>query len=775
MVAYLDKTEGNAEFHEVIDFLARSSIHHALTVTPVVSTTFVEQFWMSAKSKIINNVRYITTKVAGKHVSISEASIRSDLLFDDADGIDSLPNQAIFDAIQLMGYEGDLTLANVPVPLDHFLVNALTSKVFSFMVKKGKHFSGKVTPLFASMLVQSTEDEGATSERPSEPQPTPSPPYPSEANVEPPSDPSPRPSPTPHIPNSIPESSDGNQGGHSSSDKSFLGNEGYMTLQSVYDLCISLCTHVSDQAKEIMRLKTQIKNLKKQAKPVITHHRAWMQSVSLKHRLAGKRSLKKTWMQKESVSKQGRKSAKGEPSVHKDSLFDEIPEDTLDYMETEDASRLCTAQEKVSTDTPKVSTDGSKVSTDKEKDSTERTDEGTDDQTEGRRATQTIQTTQTPTSTMFGDDETIAQVLLNMSQAKAVSIEKEKGVEFKDVEETERPRPTSTRSLLTLKPLPKIDPKDKGKKKIEEEDESETESEGIPEAEKKFKQLASDEEMARKLQEDWETEEERKRLAKEEATNDALIRNYDDINARIEGDRLLAKGFKEQERRSNSQIVQGGGKEEEGTKKRKSGHIKMIARKKPRKQSDDDSDDEHRKYLKIITFEDTLDSKIMEKKSVIARLDKLEDGMVIHMLVERRYPLSKELLQRMLDLGLEVERESIRTSKSIHKQMACGKDFSNPFLVDNLRKIVGFSNHLASLVKSWLVQDQTVLGKDYSNLLIADSLLKTIWFINAPCYGNEASASPKANELTIPEQTTTGKGISNPLMAGSLPKTTKPT
>ncbi|GKG17361.1 hypothetical protein Tco_0362318, partial [Tanacetum coccineum] len=37
----------------------------------------------------------------------------------------------------------------------------------------------------------------------------------------------------------------------------------------------------------------------------------------------------------------------------------------------------------------------------------------------------------------------------------------------------------------------------------------------------------------------------------------------------------------------------------------------------------------------------------------------LEDGIVIHMLVERRYPLSKKLLQRMLDLGLEVERESI--------------------------------------------------------------------------------------------------------------------
>ncbi|GJZ49705.1 putative ribonuclease H-like domain-containing protein, partial [Tanacetum coccineum] len=90
MVAYLEKTDKNAEFHEIIDFLTRSSIHHALTVE------------------------------------------------------------------------------NVPVPLDYFPVNALTSKILSFMVKKGKHFLGKVTPLFASMLVQPTEDEGAPSERPSE-------------------------------------------------------------------------------------------------------------------------------------------------------------------------------------------------------------------------------------------------------------------------------------------------------------------------------------------------------------------------------------------------------------------------------------------------------------------------------------------------------------------------------------------------------------------------------------------------------------------------------
>ncbi|GJW98669.1 hypothetical protein Tco_0180477 [Tanacetum coccineum] len=198
----------------------------------------------------------------------------------------------------------------------------------------------------------------------------------------------------------------------------------FLTLSSIHNALT-----VTDQAKEIKHLKAQIKKLKKNAKPVITHHRAWMKSVSLKQRLAGKKSLKSNWMQKESVSKQGRKSAKAEPSVYKDLLFDELPEDTLDYMETEDAQdvgrtkevvneekeivddevstedvlstaqqKVSTDKEKVSTDRPNVSTDRPKVSTDNEKDSTVRTDEGTVDQTEGRRATPT-----TTTPTIFGE------------------------------------------------------------------------------------------------------------------------------------------------------------------------------------------------------------------------------------------------------------------------------------------------------------------------------------------------------------------------------------
>ncbi|GJZ76698.1 hypothetical protein Tco_0641370 [Tanacetum coccineum] len=95
-------------------------------------------------------------------------------------------------------------------------------------------------------------------------------------------------------------------------------------------------------------------------------------------------------------------------------------------------------------------------------------------------------------------------------------------------------------SLLTLKPLPKIDPKDKGKKVLEEEAESDIESKGVNEAERKFAQLANDEEIAKKVQEEWETKEEKKKLAEEEATKAALIRFYDDIQARIEDDNILA-------------------------------------------------------------------------------------------------------------------------------------------------------------------------------------------------------------------------------------------
>ncbi|GJZ87166.1 putative ribonuclease H-like domain-containing protein [Tanacetum coccineum] len=78
----------------------------------------------------------------------------------------------------------------------------------------------------------------------------------------------------------------------------------------------------------------------------------------------------------------------------------------------------------------------------------------------------------------------------------------------------------------------------------------------------------------------------------------------------------------------------------------------------------------------------------MMESSIEENDQKLEDGTVIHMLVEKRYPLSKDLLQRMLDLGLEVEEESTAALHllTIPEQTATGKGISNPLMAGSLPK-----------------------------------------------------------------------------------------
>ncbi|GKA39177.1 hypothetical protein Tco_0731728, partial [Tanacetum coccineum] len=135
---------------------------------------------------------------------------------------------------------------------------------------------------------------------------------PSEVPFEQQPDPSPRPSPTPIVHDSIPEPTGENLGDHSSNDQSLSGNEDSMTLQNVYDLCISLCKQVSVQAKEITLLKAKITRLKKKATLVIKHFKAYQKRISKEQRQQRKSLSKKKWVQQESVSKQGRKNAKGD-------------------------------------------------------------------------------------------------------------------------------------------------------------------------------------------------------------------------------------------------------------------------------------------------------------------------------------------------------------------------------------------------------------------------------------------------------------------------------
>ncbi|GJV35767.1 hypothetical protein Tco_1408244 [Tanacetum coccineum] len=143
---------------------------------------------------------------------------------------------------------------------------------------------------------------------------------------------------------------------------------------------------------------------------------------------------------------------------------------------------------------------------------------------------------------------------------------------------------------------------------------------------------------------------------------------------------------------------------EQGIKKRKCGHMKMIARKRKRPQPDVDSDKTTESVsspegdylvvyrvngnfrafnylIEILHIFDRQDmfhlyNLVMKQYSESTPEDweiitwrlyeaygvcilEFKDGTVIHMLVEIKYPLSKELRQRMLDFGLEVEVESL--------------------------------------------------------------------------------------------------------------------
>ncbi|GJW84809.1 hypothetical protein Tco_0157954 [Tanacetum coccineum] len=105
MVSCLEKPEENAAFHQIVDFLSTCSINYALTVSPTIYTSYIEEFWNTTTSKIVNSVKQIRAIVDGKVVVISESSVRSDILFNDEDCIACLTNDEIFENLALMGYE----------------------------------------------------------------------------------------------------------------------------------------------------------------------------------------------------------------------------------------------------------------------------------------------------------------------------------------------------------------------------------------------------------------------------------------------------------------------------------------------------------------------------------------------------------------------------------------------------------------------------------------------------------------------------------------------
>ncbi|GJW16193.1 hypothetical protein Tco_0020326 [Tanacetum coccineum] len=201
LVAFLEKPEESNGFEGIIDFLNASSINYALTVNPIVYESCIQQFWAIAKAKTVNGECQIQTLVDKKKVIITEKSVRSDLMLEDAEGTECLLNDVIFEQLTLIGtmasaiiclatnqkinfskYIFDHMMKNleggvkflmyprfVQVFLDKqvegmskhkgiYVTPSHTKKIFANMKREGKGFSRRITPLFQTMMVQAPKD-----------------------------------------------------------------------------------------------------------------------------------------------------------------------------------------------------------------------------------------------------------------------------------------------------------------------------------------------------------------------------------------------------------------------------------------------------------------------------------------------------------------------------------------------------------------------------------------------------------------------------------------
>ncbi|GJS75222.1 putative ribonuclease H-like domain-containing protein [Tanacetum coccineum] len=111
--------------------------------------------------QLLVNVNVV--EVDGKKIVVTEASVRRDLQLKDANGVDCLPNAIIFEQLKLMGFVQVFLDNQLEGMINHnriYIAPSHTKKVFANMKRQGKDFSGNVTPLFSTMMVQAQQEQG---------------------------------------------------------------------------------------------------------------------------------------------------------------------------------------------------------------------------------------------------------------------------------------------------------------------------------------------------------------------------------------------------------------------------------------------------------------------------------------------------------------------------------------------------------------------------------------------------------------------------------------
>nr|GEU62151.1 putative ribonuclease H-like domain-containing protein [Tanacetum cinerariifolium] len=615
------KTENNAEFHQIVDFLTSSSIHHSLTRALVFlkpgDLIFLIQVWM------------LTLSIRRRGDSLVLAATTASL-------------DAHQDSSNITKTQSKATL-NEPTPQGEGSGSGLGRQetirgAMAQIRSEGALIQSIDPPLPTGYTVGSEEDR-------------------MEHDIE-------LMDPVPQTPYDSPLS-----GGHIPG-----SDEGIMTLKELTDLCTTLLQKVLDLKNVKTAQAKEIDNLKKRV-------------TKLEHR----QSLR---------------------------ILDEDADIEMIVKDKGNGEKGGCIAETVSTARPDISAARPEVSTAKPK-------------------------TPPTTTTLFDDDVAIDDTLIKVKNQKA----KEKGIAFKDVDDSARP----IRSITTLQPLPTIDPKDNGKGILQE-----------PKPVKKTKkkdqdQIERDAEVALKIQAHLDKKARIEKERQEEAFKAALAEMYDEVQAQIDADhelavrltheeqdkytveemfKLLAEFFKRRKKhlakeradaikskpptktqlrklmmtylkhagrfthtqlksRSFEEIQKlyikeqkwvdafvpiGSEKDEKRIRSRKkrvacsSSKHKSPKKQKVNDQEYEDTDKEHRKCLKVVPNDDkAIDYETLDVKSPIAESNDPKGYDLIlwgdlKTLVEsseddeiwrgkKRYPLTKEILEKMLSSRLEAETE----------------------------------------------------------------------------------------------------------------------
>ncbi|GJR76671.1 putative ribonuclease H-like domain-containing protein [Tanacetum coccineum] len=505
--------------------------------------------------------------------------------------------------------------------------------------------------------------------------------------------------------------------------------KGGLNLEELFVLCTNLSNRVltletskDAQAAEILKLKDQIKKLKRKCKPSISHQ-LWMPVMILKKRLG----------RKESVSKHGRKNAKPQPTLD---AFDDLDADGRDYIETDDVvkegrqsneteelnkgsgEKGGSTEELVSNVEPKT------VSTARPELSTARPDVDA-----ARQEDSAVEPKTPPTTTSIFDDEdiTMAQTLIKMKEEKA----KEKGVSIKDIEDSSRP----ARSILSLKPLPILNPKDKGKSVLKE-----------PEPAKKMTRsdfdaahIARDAEIARQLQVNLQAEVERERQREEEeASKAAIAETYDEVQEGIDADALISDDASKKDSKEAVGVHKQKVLEEPKVEVKQDGHEESI-RKRPGRRLKMKATKKHGTeciYYRIFRS-DGSSRWIKTFFEMVTRFDRL-DLVELYNLVMKKFETTTPegvdlcsyldtgnmgLQVKMLILCLDSFKSRLMSMEAMMEERRIFKCWFYHHTTN------GHQFTMSNKHQELASPEQTASGKDFSNPLIADSLLKTIWFL----------------------------------------------